>query len=114
MFLIMYGTNEVELLAQQYPDMYKGDVLTGWIGVKDAMASMNGLDQLNVLTLLPKLCELSKRTCLDAEDCLKWIVAVSPHNMFVEFAISAYDLIKSDDRASLRRETLNDYTLWSN
>ena len=54
-FLMMYGTNEVELLAEQYPD-----VLTGWIGVKDAVASMNGLDQLNLLTLLPKLCELSK------------------------------------------------------
>ena len=50
----------------------------------------------------------------DAEDCLKLIariVAVSPHNMFVESAISAYDLIKSDDRASLKRDTLNDYLI---
>ena len=46
------------------------------------------------------------------EDCLKLItqiVAVSLHNMFVESAFLAYNLIKSDDRSSLKRETLNDY-----
>ena len=46
--------------------------------------------------------------CIVGEDCLKLIaqtVAVSPHNMFVESAISAYDLIKSDDRSSFKRET---------
>ena len=50
--------------------------------------------------------------CIVGKNCLKliaWIVAVSPHNMFVESAISAYDLIKSDDRSSLKRETLSDY-----
>ena len=82
---------KVEMLAEQYPDLSKDDILTGWIEIKEAMASMNDLDQLNLLTLLPKLCKLSKQTCLDAEDCLKLIariVAVSPHNMFVEFTIS--------------------------
>jgi hypothetical protein len=39
------------------------------------------------------------------------ILAVSPHNMFLESAISTYDLIKSDDRSSLKRETLNDYLM---
>ena len=31
--------------------------------------------------------------------------------MFVERCISSYDLIKDDDRASLSRETMNDYLM---
>ena len=42
-----------------------------------------------------------------------YISALVDHmmNMFVESAISAYDVIKYDDRSSLKRETLNDYSI---
>ena len=92
--------------------MNKGDAISGWIEVKVSWNEVNGFDKLNLLTVFSKLCNLSMQGCIVGEDCLKLIaqiVAVSPQNMFVESAISAYDLIKSDDRSSLKRETLNDY-----
>ena len=82
-YLLSYGKKEIESRAKQYPDLNKGDIVTGWIAVKDALTHISNLDQLNLLSLLPKLCELSKHTCLDAEEYLRLIgriVAVSPHN----------------------------------
>jgi beta-lactamase class D len=66
LYLLSYGNNEIESIAEQYPDLNKGDILTGWIAVKDVVTHINNLDQLNLLTLLPKLCELSKNMLLDA------------------------------------------------
>ena len=87
-------------------------MISGWIEVKVSWNEVNGFDKLNLLTVFSKLCNLSLQGCIVGEDCLKLIAqiaAVSPQNMFVESAILAYDLIKSDDRSSLKRETLNDY-----
>ena len=57
---------------------------------------------------------LQKRQTLDAGEfttVLARLVGLSPHNMYIECCISAYDLIKSDDRSSLQRDTLNDYMI---
>lgn len=103
-FLLTYGNDEVELLSDQYPDLNKGEILTGWITAKQNLTNISDLEKQTLLTLLPTICGFKLQ---DNEECLKLIariVAVSPHNMFVEAAISAYDLIKSDDCSSLKGE----------
>lgn len=67
-----------------------------------------------LVTLSPYICTLQKRQTLDAREfttVLARLAVLSPHSMYIERCISAYDLIKSDDRSSLQRDTLNDYTI---
>lgn len=65
-----------------------------------------------LVTLSPYICTLQKRQTLDAgTTVLARLVVLSPHSMYIERCISAYYLIKSDDRSSLQRDTLNDYMI---
>lgn len=64
-----------------------------------------------LVTLSPYICTLQKRQTLDAGTTVLARLVLSPHSMYIERCISAYDLIKSDDRSSLQRDTLNDYTI---
>ena len=89
------------------------DILSDWISIKGAIINYSLWDE-TMLSLLPYLCKLQKRQVLNVEQLLVVIarlVALSPHNMYVEQCISAYDMIKSEDRSSLKRDTLNDYMI---
>ena len=76
-------------------------MISGWIEVKVSWNEVNDFDKLNLLTVFSKLCNLSMQGCIVGEDCLKLIAQI--------VAVLEYDLIKSDDRPSLKRESLNDY-----
>ena len=38
-----YGNDEVESLSEKYPDLNKGDLLTGWISVKHTLTNISAL-----------------------------------------------------------------------
>ena len=48
-FLSKYGISKVECLANHYCDLNKGDVISGWIKVKGALANLNEVNSLDKL-----------------------------------------------------------------
>lgn len=113
-FRAEYGVTQLQSLVTEYmPDLCLAEVLSGWVSIKGVVVNYSHWDE-TLVTLLPYICTLQKRQTLDAGEfttVLARLVALSPHNMYVERCISAYDLIKSDDRSSLQRDTLNDYMI---
>ena len=113
-FLAHYGNEQIQKLCNTYmPDLELAETLTEWTEVKGAYTAMN-LKECSFLGLVKNLCSLTNKKMLTADSALQLIsriAVLSPHNMFVERCISSYDLIKDDDRASISRDTMNDYMM---
>ena len=76
------------------------------------MSGTSNLDSYSFAELVKFISKAGKKGLLQPSNLLMLlarILVMSPHSMHVEFAISAYNLIKDDHRASLDRETMNAY-----
>lgn len=76
------------------------------------MSGTSNLDSYSFAELVKFISKAGKKGLLQPSNLLMLlarILVMSPHSMHVEFAISVYNLIKDDHRASLDRETMNAY-----
>ena len=115
-FVSEYGKPEIVALQKTImTDLDAVTINTDWIEIKSIAADLheNGfLAEETLLTFFQKLCTHKNAGMVALTDALTLmarVTATAPHSMFVEQAISCYDLIKDDDRASLSRSTINDY-----
>ena len=110
-----FGVDEISSLTSEYmPDLSLENVLSGWIAVKSIIVKYK-LWETSLLTMLQSLCKMQRMEIMEGTEEILTVysrlVALSPHNMFVERCISVYDLMKTEDRSSLQRSTLNDYMI---
>jgi len=98
-FRAEYGVTQLQSLVTEYmPDLCLAEVLSGWMSIKGVIVVNYSLWDGTLVTLLPYICTLQKRQTLDAGE-------------FTTVLARLVAIIKSDDRSSLQRDTLNDYMI---
>ncbi len=112
-FLASFGNSDLSAIVGKFcPDLPRSEILAEWNDVKCHLAQDPKLVERSLLYIFQSVINAQKANILSSPNVvvlLARILAASPHNMYVERAISAYDLLKTDDRSSLQRECLNDY-----
>jgi len=107
-FTETYGSAALLSLHGIYmPDLNKTSLLSEFTLLKAAVRSRYSTDNdtaqnVDTSTLL--------KLATFAESAAR-LLCLFPHSMYVEQPVSAHNLIKSDMRASMSRETLNDYLI---
>lgn len=109
-FVEMYGKTELSTLCKEYmPDLDMNCLGSEFILLKAHVRSKLSAGQIendkqnSLLTMALKL-NLPVFATAAAR-----IMSLFPHSMYVERLVSSHNLIKSETRASMDRETLNDY-----
>ena len=102
-----------KLVEDAMPDLDVGLVMNEWTDCKALLSGTSNLDCYSFAEIVKFISKAGKKGLLQAFNLLMLlarILVMSPYSMYVEFAISAYNLIKDDHRASLDREKMNAYT----
>lgn len=99
-FLETYGDDSVQKLVEDaMPDLNVGLVMNEWTDCKALLSGTPNLDSYSFAELVTFISKAGKKGLLQASNLLMLlarILVMSPHSMYVEFAISAYNLIKDD------------------
>ena len=94
-FLETYGNENVEKLVKvAMPELALGSIMSEWTDCKSLLSSTPQLDSFSFIELVKLITTAQKKGLLEVLKMLELlarILVMSPHSMYVEFAISAYN-----------------------